>query len=244
MYGFRSEACWLNQRLDPSGDTHLFCFPSLGSSATEYASWPRSVGSVRISILRFPTAREPGWWRAHPTFQSQAADLVDDIGRSLPDRFAFFGHGDAALLAYETVVELARRRMTAPTRLVVSASPAPQDAFVEGPLPAEDELVEKMLATSLQLHCNPLPSILNENVRALRGQAIARRRYRVLTPERLDCEITVLCWSETAGLDRSAMGGWSECAEALFVILDGGEFSYAEPAALLKVIASLGGKER
>jgi len=230
------------RRPEGPGGTDLFCLPFLSYGSAEFSRWPRLAGDVRICPLRCPADRDPGWWLERDTFQAQAADLVDDLGSSLPERFALFGHSDSALLAYEVMVALARLGMTAPVRLIVSASPAPQDAWISAPIPTEDELTEQALIACLNIGSTPLPSMLELSTRALRAQATARRKYKTSAPKRLGCPITAITWAGASEASRLPMFGWSECGSTTFVTLDGAEFRYTQaPPSLLRIIEATAG---
>jgi surfactin synthase thioesterase subunit len=240
VYDYLPGHRWLSYHLEQHGDIQLLCVPQLINSLAEFGRWPRILGNIRISILHYPAERDTGWWHDRPTFQAQAADLIDDIGGSLPGRFAFFGHGDAALLSYEAALELARRKMPPPVRLIVSASPAPQDSWASSTMPSEDELTERALSTTVYLGSNPLPSIIAGNERALLAHATARMGYRVPASKRLECPVTAICWSDAEGAGLRTILGWRECADTTFVTLPGRELSYTGATPdLLAVIAGL-----
>ena len=230
---------WLDRTLQYyRGGVDLFCLPRAGCGLNQFGRWPPTVGDITVRVLRFPGDYDPLWWAAYASFTAQASDLVADLGESLPGRFALFGHGSSALVAYEAAAELARRGMTAPVRLIVSGSRPPQHARVAGPLPSDSALEEAALVACLEIGGNPLPSLVEASARALRAEAIASRAYEAPAPTWLSCPITAISWAQDSSADQAAMAAWAECGATTFVTLDGSRYRYAQaPPELLKIIA-------
>jgi surfactin synthase thioesterase subunit len=234
---------WLIRSTEGRRGTEVLCLPHLSYRAAEFDHWPRTVANdVGISVLRCPADRDQEWWYDHATFQAQAADLIDELRYDLPERFAFFGHDNAALLAYEAAAELERRRMPAPVRIIVSASPAPQDAWVSSPGPSDYDFSAQAVMAVLRVGGSPLPSVVEVCARALRAQAAARRAYRVRNPRRLGCPITAIEWTGAGECGMRVMSGWRECGDTTLVTAEGPAHRYAQaPPDLMRVIASVGG---
>lgn len=232
---------WLTRALDRGAGVDLLCLPRAGFGLNQFGRWPRAAGGYEIRALRFPGDHDPLWWPAHASFAAQAADLVDDLEVSLSGRFALFGHGSSALVAYEVAAELDRRGMAAPARLIVSGSEPPQHACARGPLPPDDLLEEEALMACLEIGGNPLPSLVELAVCALRAEALARQAYAVTEPARLGCPITALSWSHDVSAGPAAMAGWSQCGATTFATLEGSRYRYAQaPAELLAAIPAPG----
>jgi surfactin synthase thioesterase subunit len=243
VHPFFRASRWLVGPAEVHRGAEVLCLPHLSNHSAEFDRWPRATGNgVRISVLHCPADCDQEWWHDHATFPAQAADLIDDLRCALPERFAFFGHGDAALLAYEAAVELERRRMPAPAQLIVSGSPAPQDAWVSTPMPSDEDFAAQAVMALLEVGGSPLPSLVKVCARALRAQAVARRAYRVKHARRLSCPITAIGWSGAEECDVRSMSGWAECGDTTLVSAEGPPHRYAQaPPHLMRVIESVNG---
>jgi medium-chain acyl-[acyl-carrier-protein] hydrolase len=223
------------------GVAPLFCVPSAGNGELQFERWPDVVGAWRPCPLRPPTYAAFSGFAAHPGFPDQAADIVSALADVLVGRFALFGHGGAALLAYEMAVELERRGEEAPSALIVSGCPAPQHARAGHENTADetdDGMTERVLAAVLATHGNPLPAVVAAGVRALRAEAAALHAYDVPAPAKLRTPITVVRWSEQ-GHAAAEYEDWAACGDAELVTLPGAELRYAtDPADLLDLIGS------
>lgn len=137
----------------------LFCFPYSGGSATLYKSWQAHLPISWEVIGIEPPGRgcrlmEP----AHRHMDSLINELVDEISGLLDVPFAFFGHSNGALVAFELARELQRRCLPTPKLVMLSAKNAPHIERQEGihKLPRE-ALIERLK------QYNGTPEILWEN---------------------------------------------------------------------------------
>ncbi|WKU02963.1 thioesterase II family protein [Micromonospora sp. HUAS LYJ1] len=237
---------WDHRTDAPHADTTtLICMPSAGNGDLQFDRWPDAVGPW--CVVRTPTVGDPGGEAvgtdsATPTgLPERAAELVTYLMRRGIERFALFGHESAALLGYQVAVELNRRGAPAPLRLFVSGCPAPHhlrrhtgDAHTE---PTDDELTERVLATTVAMGGNPMPWVVATGVRALRAELAMLRAYR--TPRRtpLRCPLTAIRWLDQ-DIAPEALAGWAAYGDTELVQLPGTRLSYAtEPADLLRVIS-------
>ncbi|MFF5219110.1 thioesterase II family protein [Micromonospora sp. NPDC000442] len=239
-------ASWLDQRTDPhAGTAPLICIPSAGNGDFQFDRWPDTVGPwcvVRPPAVGGLGGEAAGTRAAAPLssgLPERAAELVTDLRHRGVEKFALFGHDSAALLGYQVAVELDRRGAPAPLRLFVSGCPAPRylnradEAHDE---PTDDELTERVLATTVAMGGNPLPSIVATGVRALRAELAALRAYRMPQPGPLRCPLTAIRWRDQ-GIETEVVAGWSAYGETDLVQLPGSGLSYAtDPAELLRVI--------
>lgn len=135
-------------RPNPYARLRLFCFPYAGGGATIYAAWPKLLPPEVEVVAVQPPGRET---RIGETPFTDLAALVDAMHAALLPKlrerpFAFFGHSNGALMAFELTRLLRRRNDPLPLHLFVSGRPAPQLELDDPPvhdLP-EDEFVEEL----------------------------------------------------------------------------------------------------
>ena len=119
----------------PSARLRLFCFPYAGGGASIYYPWPRGLPpEVELCSVQLP-GRES---RLSEKPFSNVLELVDRMAEALTpwmDRpFAFFGHSNGALMAFELARRLRRDGRRGPVHLFVSGRPAPHVAIEEPPI--------------------------------------------------------------------------------------------------------------
>ncbi len=103
----------------------LLTFPFVGSGARFYHPWRRQLAGVCDVLAAQLPGRER---RIRESPQAQIEPLVRDLADALPalDRpYALFGHSLGGTLAFAFALELRRRRLPAPERVIISATPAP-----------------------------------------------------------------------------------------------------------------------
>src|SRR6185437_14927625 len=114
---------WLAPLDSPSSASlRLFCFPHAGGGAAIYRTWSGAFpSSVEVCPVLLPgreaRLREPAYFSVFPLIDT----LVPAIIPFLDMPFVLFGHSMGALIAFELVRELRRRRHRLPECLFVSA---------------------------------------------------------------------------------------------------------------------------
>jgi medium-chain acyl-[acyl-carrier-protein] hydrolase len=114
-------------RPNPTARLRLFCFPYAGGGASIYTSWARELPpEVEVVAVQLPG-------RENRIGEPAIADLgellakMDEALTPFMDRpFAFFGHSNGGLMAFELTRLLRRQGRTGPLLLVTSGRPAPQ----------------------------------------------------------------------------------------------------------------------
>jgi medium-chain acyl-[acyl-carrier-protein] hydrolase len=105
----------------------LFCFPYAGGGATIFSPWARSLPPEVEVVAIQPPGREA---RIAEKPYSDMAQLVEAMhAQVLPhlDRpFAFYGHSNGGLMAFELARTLRRTGGPMPLHLFVGGRPAPQ----------------------------------------------------------------------------------------------------------------------
>lgn len=117
----------------PQALMRLFCFPYAGGGASIFTPWARILPpQVEVAGVQLPG-------RENRIGDRPIADmdvLVEQMGQALlpfMDRpFAFFGHSNGGLMAFELTRWLRRNGRTQPMHLITSGRPAPQ-VVLEGP---------------------------------------------------------------------------------------------------------------
>lgn len=105
----------------------LYCLPYSGASAALYYRWQRQLPAwLRVVPVELPgrglRIAEP----LHTDVRTLVAHLAADLRSQLDDGpYAVFGHSLGAILAFELVHELIRRRAPAPLSLFVAGTSAP-----------------------------------------------------------------------------------------------------------------------
>jgi surfactin synthase thioesterase subunit len=240
MYPQTRGSRWLVHEIGREVAPVLYCLPGVGIGPAQFARWPRSVDGVEIRALQYPGDRDAAWWRRYPTIESRAVDLVDDLADRFDRAFALFGHGGSALVAYEAAVEAGRRGLRAPAALLVSDCAAPRSKRLATLEPSDEHLSEQALIACLETGGNPLPSLVEAGVRALRAESAALGVYDPPPPVALDVPITVVTWLGSPDVDLDAAEGWAECGPVEFLTFEGSRYRYADaPPELLRRIASI-----
>ncbi|HEX8692609.1 MAG TPA: alpha/beta fold hydrolase [Longimicrobium sp.] len=119
----------------PSARLRLFCFPYAGGGASIFYPWARLLPpEVELCAVQLP-GREA---RLSERPIGDLAELTDRLYDALLpyfDRpFAFFGHSNGGLMAFELARKLRREGRRGPVHLFVSGRPAPQLALDEPPI--------------------------------------------------------------------------------------------------------------
>ncbi|HEX2209941.1 MAG TPA: thioesterase domain-containing protein [Longimicrobium sp.] len=112
---------------NPNARLRLFCFPYAGGGATIFATWPRALPPEVEVVAVQPPGREA---RIAEKPYGDLGQLVDAmLPQLLPhfDRpFAFYGHSNGWLMAFELARTLRRTGGPMPRHLFVGGRPAPQ----------------------------------------------------------------------------------------------------------------------
>ena len=109
----------------------LVCFPHAGGAANVFRTWSTStLGDIEVCAVTYPGRAERSRDGPPGTLQSLAEGVAEAllVSNALTRPYAFFGHSFGALVAYETILCLARQEalcIPLPLHLFVSASPSP-----------------------------------------------------------------------------------------------------------------------
>lgn len=132
---------------NPNARLRLFCFPYAGGGATIYSTWARSLPPEIEVVAVQPPGREG---RLAETPYSDLMQLAEAMHRELRPHFdkpfAFFGHSNGGLMAFELARALRRAGDPMPLHLFASGRPAPQLVIDEPPIHAlpHDEFIHEL----------------------------------------------------------------------------------------------------
>jgi surfactin synthase thioesterase subunit len=126
----------------------MYCFHPAGGAASLYRGWSaKCPGGFATSALQLP-GREARMREApHRTMQAAVKEIVDAMADETGRPACFFGYSMGALVAYETILEMQRRRLPLPRRLIVAAMSAPHVPEMRkstGSNLTDDEILEEV----------------------------------------------------------------------------------------------------
>jgi medium-chain acyl-[acyl-carrier-protein] hydrolase len=120
-------------RPNPAARLRLLCFPYAGGGASIFAAWPRLLPpEVEVVAVQLPGRENRIGEKPISDLRELTAQFGQVLGPFMDRPFAFFGHSNGGLMAFELARLLRREGRTAPQHLVVSGRPAPQ-VELEGP---------------------------------------------------------------------------------------------------------------
>lgn len=231
---------WRPRRASAAG-VRLVVFPHAGAGPTVVQPWlarlPETVEVVGVCLPgRGPRFREPP--------QDDARAIAREVASALDllrEPYVLFGHSVGALLAFETARACRSSGTPLPTRLVVSAAPAPHLASAA---PLLHMLPDKeFLAGVIQLGGIPR-ALLDESelldlvLPALRADFALRETYAFEGGDPLRCPITAYAAAHDDHVTAASVAAWSRHAAASFELrtLPGGHFSAFDEPTLVEAM--------
>jgi surfactin synthase thioesterase subunit len=199
----------------------LFCFPHAGGGAATYRKWSAALpSSVEVCPVLLPgreaRLREPAFSSVFPLIEALAPAIIPFL--KLP--FVFFGHSMGALVAFELVRELRRRRERLPECLFVSAREAPGFTLTQPPisdLPEEEfarALVELKGAGPEVLQHPELMKLMSPTLRA---DFALHERYEYVDEPALACSIVAFGGLQDTNTDADGLSLWRGQTSGSFV---------------------------
>ncbi|NJQ05526.1 thioesterase II family protein [Streptomyces lonarensis] len=173
-----SRASWLRRpAVRPEAERRLVCFPHAGGAASSFRPWQRLLpDGIEYATVQYP-GREDRVLDPAVESMAELVDAVVDVLLPLLDRpLALFGHSMGSAVAYEVALELRRRGLPEPVRLLVAGRAAPHAAAVGAIHRADDEV---LLAELTRYGVTPREVLADPELRAgiLR---YVRADYRVI----------------------------------------------------------------
>ncbi len=117
--------CYRVYRPRPAARLRLVCFPHAGGSASFYHRWVKHVPDwIELAVARYPGREDRLGDEQFDSLELLADELATALAPAVDRPTALFGHSMGAAVAYEVTRRLENRGRR-PTRLIVSARPAP-----------------------------------------------------------------------------------------------------------------------
>ncbi len=199
-----------------AGDgTRLFCFPHAGGAASAFLALARTLApAVDVLAVQYPGRQDRRSEEPFTDIGRLADALADEVRRTGPAPYAFFGHSMGAVLAYETARRLTD--MPGPVHLFLSGRAAP------GPTPnPHDQLgsdaevlaaVRKLGGTTATVFDDP--EILEMVMPTLRADYRALSSYTWTAGPALDVPFTVMVGDSDPVVTVDEASAWSRFTTA------------------------------
>lgn len=105
----------------------LFCLPYAGGGASIYRQWSRYLSpQIEVCPIQLPGRENRFRERPYTRIEPLIKDLLHELQPYLNQPYQIFGHSMGALITFTLARELRRQALPLPTRLFLSARPAPQ----------------------------------------------------------------------------------------------------------------------
>jgi surfactin synthase thioesterase subunit len=230
---------------EPSGEAEalLFCFPYMGTGASLFHDWPRSIDGVEVCPVQLPgrenRLREP----PYESYEGLADELTTALARYLDRPFVLFGHCASAYVAFETAVALERRGLPGPRRVVVSSMMPPHESSTAPILALGEGELSGELARVIEARGGyASPEFVELSLAVMRADVGALRRYRRAMPIRMASPITAIAWRSDEQVASDQVSRWAAYGEVDIVLLDGSHWSFVDcPAGLRTELARAAG---
>jgi surfactin synthase thioesterase subunit len=222
----------------PEAALRLVCFPHAGGGASAYWRWPRLLpAQVEVLAVQYPGRQD----RFADPYADSLLELAGPVTAELagllagrPTPVAFFGHSMGALVAFEVARGMRAAGLPSPSRLVVSAHPAPTRPRVSGPAGDGDQAILDYLRSLGGAGADLLddPDLRELTLPMVRNDLRLTRNYQYLPGAPLDCPISAIAGAADRSCTPEQMRDWSRQTTAGFdlAILPGDHF-YTETAA-------------
>ena len=179
-----------------------------------YNRWPSEIGQAEVCLVQLPgrenRIREPHFG----TYENLAAQFVDAVLPELDRPFGFFGHCGGALPGFAVAVELTRRGLPGPSALFISSQVpphlVPQGGFFDM---SNAELVAELAKLTRELGGQPQPDLIAMELRVLRADLEAGRKYHLSHPIKIGAAINVVIWKGDGLVSREQMAEWCRYCE-------------------------------
>jgi surfactin synthase thioesterase subunit len=215
---------------NPGATVRLFCLPFAGGGASTYRLWPAVLPPwIEVCPIQLPGREERYNERAYTSVSSVSRAIAREMTPWLDKAYAIFGHSMGALLAFETARALRHAGAPAPSALLASAYPAPQDAVVRTPIHhlPDAAFIDEMR----KLEGTPEAVLGNTELMAfmlpvLRADFQACDTYTFVKEPPLDMPLAVYGGADDREVDRAALEAWRHTTVGDFSLrlLPGGHF--------------------
>jgi medium-chain acyl-[acyl-carrier-protein] hydrolase len=199
----------------------LFCFHYAGGAASVFRDWPHLLSRyIDLIAVQLP-GRE--WRFGEAPFRRMEpliSELADQITPQLCERYAFFGHSMGALVSFELLREIQRRKLHPPVLYFPAGRRAPQIPDDDPPI---HHLPDHEFLSELLEHHDDRRALLMSNT-ALRTTLLPVMRadvelcetyhYRHSPP--LNCTIFAFGGMHDSDVSEQDIKSWKEQTTATF----------------------------
>lgn len=124
-----SKEWFLSIRYNERAPLNIICFPCGGGSASSFWSWKDLPVDANIWALKLP-GRESRIAETPITRSNElVSHLVNVLPSTFPTPFVFYGHSMGAGIAFETMLELHKRKRDLPDLFIACGRESPQSAY-------------------------------------------------------------------------------------------------------------------
>lgn len=220
----------------------VFCFPYAGGSASVYRGWHTGLpSSAELLAVELPGR---GAHFCSPPISSLtrlAARLADVIAPLLDAPAIFFGHSNGALTSYALALELSRRGLPLPQRIVLSAKKPPHldgtDPAHDLPTPQFIERLQTLNGTPPEILSNP--DLLELFLPILRADFAISETYRHVPCAPLPCRAVLLGSEDDGDVSLAQLREWDRyfADEPSMHVIEGGHFFvHSAREAVLRIL--------
>jgi medium-chain acyl-[acyl-carrier-protein] hydrolase len=199
----------------------LFCFPFAGGGIATFTGW-RSVmpATVELALVRLPGRESRIAEPPVTSIEDLVEKLIPELRPHLDLPFAVFGHSLGALIAFETLRELARLNLGGPFRLFVSGAGAPHRPN-PNPLVAHLDDMNLIRAVSeryqgISADVLDHPALLQLMLPALRADFTMLESYVYREGPPFVFPISCYGGVDDPIVSLEALDAWRECTRGLF----------------------------
>lgn len=221
---------WFIEHTRGTGTKRLFCFPYAGGNAQLFAGWVGKLpDEYDIIGVQSPGKGSRLLEPVLPTTKALVAALLPSLEPMLYDgAFAFFGHSNGALTAFELACALQAHGLPLPEQLFLSASPAPWTRTFDRPYSAMDDaefrrLLEDMGGTPTEVLADD--ELFELVLPGLRADFIHAETYAFTWPRKLAVPVTTI-HGEQDRIEDAQTAAWQD--QVAFPVrrerIDGGHF--------------------
>lgn len=225
------EGNWL-QGIQPDSNIkiRLFCFSYAGGGASTFLRWRAHFPKhIDLCAVQQPGREDRNAETPINDLALLIAKIADAIAPHINVPYAFFGHCNGALIAFELTRELRRRGLQAPKHIFVSSFRSPD---LKNSNQSLHDLPKTRFISNLKAYGGMPEEILNNEeiidsmMPTLRADFSLHETYRYLEEERLDSPMTILGGLQDNVVRRSELQGWKDKTQktAKVKLFPGGHF--------------------
>jgi medium-chain acyl-[acyl-carrier-protein] hydrolase len=230
---------WFPYGCGHAGSIRLLCLPHAGAGASVYRAWGTGAPSPIATVPVQPPGREERFAEIpHRYCRPLVKELADEVCGHIRPPYAVFGHSVGALMAFELVREMRRRRAPAPAHLFVAGRHAPHLPNIEPELrgiPTDmfPDQLRRLGGTPEALLADP--DLMAAIVTLLRADFSVNEAYSYALEPPLDLPITAFASTADPRAEQWAVAAWASETSRPFElrVLPGGHFAVLKHAAFV-----------